>query len=212
MATLDLHEQEQVDAIKAWWKENGKWALAALVVALSSFVGVRGWQGWKSGEAGKAAVLYESVVQQVASNDAKRVDEAAQAVVDKYASTAYAPRAELLAAQVSMQAGDDKQAQRQLHWVIDHASEAGLQSVASLKLAGLLLDEKKYDEALGLLEAKHPQSFDGMYADMRGDVLLAQGKKAEARSAYRTALDKTHEGDVYRSLIRMKLDSLGGAK
>lgn len=212
MATLDLHEQEQVDALKAWWQENGKWMLAALVVALASFVGVRGWQGWKAGEVGKAAVLYESVVQQVTSNDAKRVDAAAQAVVDKYGSTVYAPRAELLAAQVSMQVGEGKLAQRQLHWVIDHAAEAGMQSVASLKLASLLLDAKKYDEALGLLEAKHPQSFDGLYADMRGDVLLAQGKKGEARTAYKAALDKTREGDVYRSLIRMKLDSLGGAK
>lgn len=212
MATLDLHEQEQVDAFKAWWNENGKWTVAALVLAAAAFAGVRGWQSWQAGQAQKAAVLYDDVVQQVASHDPKRVNDAAQAVVDKYGSTAYAPRAELLAAQVSIQTGQDSQAKTQLQWVIDHAAEAGLQSVARLKLASLLLDEKKYDQALALLEAKHAESFDGLYADLRGDVLLAQGKTDEARAAYKTAVDKISEQDVYRNLIQMKLDALGDSK
>lgn len=212
MATLDLHEQEQVDALKAWWNENGKWAVAALLLAALAFAGVRFWKSWQAGQAAGAATLYAGVEQQMVSNDPKRISDAAQAVVDQYGSSAYAPRAELLAAQASLQAGNHDQARMQLQWVIDHAAEDGLQSVARLKLAAMLLDQKKYDEALGLLAAKHPESFDGLYADLKGDVLLAQGKKDEARVAYQAALDKTDSKNTYRNLIQMKLDSLGGAK
>ena len=212
MATLDLHEQEQVEALKAWWKENGRWVMVALILAVGSFVAVRGWQSWQGGKAQQAATLYAGVIQQLGSNDPKRIGDAAQAVVDKFGSTAYASRAQLLAAQASIQAKDDTKATAQLQWVIEHASEDGLQNVARLKLASLLLDEKKYDAALKQLDAKHPASFDGLYADLKGDVLLAQGKKDEARAAYQQAFDKTDEKNSYRNLIQMKLDALGGAK
>ena len=212
MATLDLHEQEQVEAAKAWWKENGRWVVAALIVALASFVAIRGWHSWKEKQSVQAATLYASVEQQLGSKDAKLIGDAAQAVVDKFGSTAYAPRAQLLAAQVSIQAGDNARAQTQLQWVIDHAPEDGLQNVARLKLASLLLDEKKYSDALTLLDAKHPESFDGLYADLRGDILLAQGKKEEARAAYKLAFDKIDDKSGYRNLIQMKLDAIGGSK
>lgn len=212
MATLDMHEQEQVDALKAWWKENGKWAMAALLLALVSFAAVRGWQFWRAQQGQQAATLFAGVVQQIASNDPKRIGDAASAVVDKFGSSAYAPRAQLLAAQADIQAKDAAQAKSRLQWVIDHASEAGLQNTARLKLASLLLDEKDYAGALGLLDAKHPAAFDGLYADLKGDVLFAEGKADEARIAYQAALDKTDDKDVYHSLIQMKLDALGGAK
>ena len=212
MATLDLHEQEQVDALKAWWAENGRWVIIALILAAGSFAAVRGWQSWQGGKEQQAATLYADVIQQVGSDDPKRIGDAAQAVVDKFGSTTYAAQAQLLAAQASIQAKDDAKATTQLQWVIEHAAEGGLQNVARLKLASLLLDEKKYDEALKQLEAKHPTSFDSLYLDLKGDVLQAQGKKDEARAAYQTAYDKTDEKNGYRNLIRMKLDALGGVK
>ena len=146
------------------------------------------------------------------SSDAKRVNDAAAAVMDKYASTSYAPRAALLAAQVNEQGKDAARARTQLQWVIDHAAEAGLKDVARLRLAALLLDEKNYADALKLLEAKHPASFDGLYADLKGDVLSAQGKAAEARAAYQLAYDKTDAKSMYRNLIQMKMDAIGEAK
>jgi len=152
------------------------------------------------------------VVEQVGSNDPKRVNDAAAAVMDKFASTAYAARAALLAAQVNEQAKDVAHAKTQLQWVIDHAGEAALKDVARLRLAAVLLDEKNYADALQLLEAKHPESFDGLYADLRGDVLSAQGKTDEARSAYKLAYEKFDVQNIYRNLIQMKIDALGVAK
>jgi predicted negative regulator of RcsB-dependent stress response len=209
MAELDLHEQEQVDALKAWWKENGRWVVGALVVGLLGFAGTQYWKSHQSSQAAEAAKLYAEVMKQAATNDAKRIGDAADALVSRYGSSAYAPRAQLLAAQASLQARDVAHAKVQLQWVIEHASETGLQDTARLKLASVLLDEKKYDEALKQLDAAHPESFTGLYADLKGDVLSAQGKTAEARAAYQQAYDKTDAQSAYRNLIQLKMDGLG---
>lgn len=212
MAALDLQEQEQIDALKAWWRDNGTKLLGMLLVMTVAFGGWRGWQYFQHKQSNEAATLYAGFIKQLESNDTKRVNDAAAAVMDKFSSTAYAPRAALLAAQANEQGKDVARAKTQLQWVIDHAGEAGLKDVARLRLAAVLLDEKNYAEALKLLEAKHPASFDGLYADLRGDVLSAQGKTDDARSAYKLAYEKTDTKSAYRNLILMKMDALGDAK
>jgi predicted negative regulator of RcsB-dependent stress response len=212
MSTLDLQEQEQVEEFKAWWKDNGKWLLLVLALSVGGFVATKGWQSYKNKQEAGASILFVELNNQISSNDPKRINDAAAAVVDKYGSSAYAPRAELLAAQVNIEAKDNARAKTQLHWVIDHASEPTLKDVARLKLASLLSDEKSYAEALTLLDVPHPDSFGGLYADLKGDVLNAQGKADEARAAYQLAFEKTDAKSAYRNLIQMKLDALGGAK
>jgi predicted negative regulator of RcsB-dependent stress response len=212
MAVLDLQEQEQVDAFKAWWKDNGKWLLIALALAVAGFAAMQGWQFYKEKKMTDASTLYAELEKQLASNDPKRINDAEQAVINQFGTTAYAPRAALLAAQVNLQNKDVARAKSQLEWVIKHADELGLQNVARLKLASLLLDEKNYVEALKLLDVKHADSFMGLYADLKGDVLNAQGKADEARAAYQLAFNKTDAQSKYRTLIQMKLDALGGAK
>lgn len=212
MSELDLQEQEQVDALKAWWKDNGKWVIGVLVVGLLGFAAMQFWKSYQASQATEAAKLYAEVVKQTASNDAKRIGDAADALASRYGSSAYAPRAQLLASQASLQAKDIPRAKAQLLWVIEHASETGLQVTARLKLASVLLEDKKYDEALKQLDAAHPESFSGLYADLKGDVLSAMGKVAEARVAYQQALDKTDAKSAYRNLIQLKIDGLGAAK
>ena len=212
MATLDSQEQEQIDALKAWWKDNGKWLLWTLALVLGGFAAMQGWQSHKSNQAMEAAMLFAELGKQVDSRDPKRIDNAAAAVIDNYGSSAYAPRALLLAAQVNIQIKDVARAKTQLQWVIEHADEEGLKNVARLNLANVLLDEKNYVEAMKLLDAPHPDSFAGLYADLKGDVLGAQGKAEEARAAYQLGLDSTDTKSPYHNLIRMKLDVLGGKK
>ena len=212
MAVLDLQEQEQLEALKAWWKDNRKQLLGLLLIVVVAVGGWRGWQYYQGKQAGEAATLYQQFVEQLASNDAKRVNDAAAAVMDKFASTTYAARAALLAAQVNEQGKDVARAKVQLQWVMDNAGEATLKDVARLQLAAVLLDEKNYTDALKLLEAKHAESFDGLYADLRGDVLSAQGKVEEARSSYKLAYEKIDTQSMYRNLIQMKLDALGVPK
>jgi predicted negative regulator of RcsB-dependent stress response len=120
--------------------------------------------------------------------------------------------AALRAAKVSAQANDLAAAKLNLQWVIDNAREDEQKDVARLRLAGVLLDEKKFDEALKLLDAAHGVAFDGLYADMRGDILAIQGRRAEARAAYQMALEKSDARSNYRPMIQVKLDTLGDAK
>lgn len=212
MAALDLQEQEQVEALKGWWQENGKWVAWVAVIALLAFAGMRYWQSYQANQTAEASKLYGELVKQLETGDAKRVNDAAAAVADKFGSTPFASRAQLLAAQVNLSSFKDvATAKSQLQWVIEHGKEDGLLNLARLKLAATLLDEKKYDEAMKLLQSRHAESFDGLYADLKGDILHAQGKHAEARAEYQLALDKTDAKSMYRNLIQMKLDALGGA-
>ncbi len=212
MAVLNLEEQEQVDAFKSWWKSNGNFILGAVLVGLVAMGGWRGWNYYQSEKTNEAATLFGELNQQLESNDAKRINDAATAMMDKFPSSAYATRSALLAANINELVQDTARAKTQLQWAIDHADEPTLRDVARLRLAALLLDEKNYAEAMKLVEAAHASSFDALYADMKGDVLSAQGKSAEARAAYQVAVDKIADNNAYRNLIQMKLDALVAAK
>ncbi|MEQ1836750.1 MAG: tetratricopeptide repeat protein [Candidatus Nitrotoga sp.] len=208
MATLDMQGQEQVDAFKSWWKVNGKYAIATLVVVVLSAGAAMGWQVYQAKQISEASTLYAELEKQLSSNDPKRINDAATVIFEKYSSTPYAPRAALLSSQVNIFVGDVVQAKTQLRWVLNHAKEAGLQDIALLQLASILLDEKDYAGSLKLLEETYTDAFVGLHADLKGDVLSSQGKIEEARAAYQQALDKTDATSSYRTLIQMKLDGL----
>ncbi len=212
MAALDLQEQEQLETLKGWWKDNANWILGTVLALVVVSGGWRGWQYYQNKQMIESATLYQQFTEQLQSNDVKRVNDAAAAVMDKYASSPYAARAALTAAQVNELGKETLRAKTQLQWVIEHAGEDGLKSVARLRMAALLLDEKDYTGALKHLEAKHAESFDGLFADLKGDVLNAQGKNAEAKAAYQIAYNKIDAKSAYRNLLQMKLDALGGAK
>ena len=212
MAVLDSHEEEQLEALKNWWRENRNQILGGILIVVVVMGGWRGWQYYRHQQSVEAATLYQQFIQQLGSNDPKRINDAAAAVMNKFSSTPYATRAALLAAQVNEQGKDKTRAKTQLQWVIDNAGEDTLKDVARLRLAAMLLDEKNYADALKLLDAKHPDSFNGLYDDLRGDVLSAQGKIDEARSSYKLAYEKIDPQSMYRNLIQMKLDALGTAK
>ena len=208
----DLEEQEQMEAFKAWWGQYGNLVVAAVVACALSATAFYGWRYYRNQQELAAATLYEQLGQAERQKDAKRVRGISAQIVDKYAATPYAGMASLAAARASFVASDLAAAKTELQWVVDHAREDEMRDVARLRLAGVLLDEKKYDEALKLTEIKPAESFAGLYADMKGDILAAQGKVAEARSAYQQALDKSDAKSPYRQFVQLKLDALGDAK
>ena len=206
----DLQEQEQIDELKAWWKKNGRVVILTIITFAVAASGVQAWGYYQQSQAQQAAELYGTLPQLVQENNQKKVRETSATIIEKFSSTAYAPRAALIAAKVNYQAGDAQSAKAQLQWVIDHAAEDELQDIARLRLAGMLLDEKNYTQAMQLLDAKRNPSYDAFYLDLKGDVLVAQGKFAEARSAYQEAMSKADKKSNYRDLIQIKLDALGG--
>ncbi|WP_428425624.1 YfgM family protein [Methylibium sp.] len=212
MAThLDLEEQEQLDSIKHFWKQYGNLITWVLIIALGGFAAFNGWQWMQRDRAAKASVLFDELEKAAQAGD---VDKAARAFSDmkeRYASTAFAGQAGLLAARAQFEKGQNDAARASLEWVIGNASEQEYPVIAKLRLAGILLDEKKYDEALKALPVDSPPSFAGLVADRRGDILLAQGKADEARVAYRAAFDAMAPTLDYRRLVDAKLTALGAA-
>jgi predicted negative regulator of RcsB-dependent stress response len=208
MSTYDLEEQEQLAALKAWWKEHGGGvALAAVLVAAA----VAAWNGWiwyQRSQAAQAAALYETLQKAARANDLKATQDTAGSILENYPRSAYAPLAALVSAKVQFQAGDLKTARAQLQWVVEHAASDEIRSIASLRLASVLLDDKEPDAALKALEAKPHPGFEALYAAQRGDILMVQKKREEARVAYRAALEKAEPGPL-REGLRLKLEALG---
>lgn len=205
----DLEEQEQLDVLKDWWKRNGNTVLLAVGVFAAVVAGMQGWRHYQKNQQQQAAMVYEAVQTGAQTRDIKRIRDAAGQLIEKYPGTPYAARAALLVAGANLESGDAKSAKAQLQWVTEHAKEEGARDIARLRLAGILLDEKNYAEALKQLEAPHAKAFAGLFADLKGDVLAAQGKTAEARAAYQAALEKMDEKSAYRQVVQMKLDGLG---
>jgi predicted negative regulator of RcsB-dependent stress response len=209
MAHLDLEEQEQLDQFKHFWAQYGGLITWALIVLLALYAGWNGWNYWQNKQAVQATALYEEVERIAASGDAARLDRALGDMKDKFGRTAQAQQAVLLGAAVHATAGRSDAARAALLWVAEEGRDAGYQAVARLRLAGLLLDAKSYDEALKQLSASFPAEFTALAADRRGDVYLAQGKKAEAGAEYQKAWAGLEATSSYRQVVDVKLAALG---
>lgn len=210
MAAYDLEEQEQIDVLKAWWKRNGNTVILAVTVFVAIVAGVQGWRYYQNSQAVKASMMYELLQNAAKSGDAKRTRDAAGQIMEQYSGTAYASRAALMAAKSNYDNGDVQSAKAQLLWAVEHTKEDEVRDMARLRLAGVLLDEKNYADAQKQLATGSSPAFTALFSDLQGDILAAQGKTAEARSAYQAAVDKIGEKSPYRQLIKMKLDGLGG--
>jgi len=205
-------EQEQLDLVKAWWDQYGKLVLLVVIAALLTFAAFQGWGYYRHQQSIAAVTLYVQLEQAQRSNEAKKVRDVAAEIAGKYASTPYAAMANLAAARAAYSTGEFAEAKTRLQWVIDNGRQDEMRHVARLRLAGILLDEKRYDAALTLLESKSAGAFSALFANLKGDILVAQGRPAEARSAYQFAYDKSGPDSPYRNLIQAKLDALGDAK
>ncbi len=206
---LDLEEQEQLDQLKHFWKQYGNSITWALIVILGAFASWNFYQYWQRSQATQAAALYDEVERVVQSADAAKIDRVFADIKSRFASTTYAQQAGLLVAKQHYAAGNVEGAKSALNWVADNASDPGYQALARLRLAGVLIDAKAYDDALKQLNASFPANFEALVADRKGDVLLLQSKKAEAVAEYRKAYKGFEERTEYRRLVEVKLNSLG---
>lgn len=212
MAVYDLEEQEQLDELKSWWKQYQNLVLLVIVAAALTFSGIRGWRYYTTKQALNAGEIYAQQQAAAGAGEQKKVQDMAVLLMKEYPRADYTVLAALAGAKAALESGDPAAARSDLEWVVDHAGSDATRDIARLRLAGVLLEQKNFDEAAKLLAAPHSDSFSALYADLKGDVLVAQGKNDEARSAYQLALDKSAAESVHRTLIQMKLDALGGAK
>lgn len=206
----DHEEQEQLAALKHWWSKNGNRVTWAAIVVLAGVVTWQGWGIYQNRQSQQAAQLYVQVQKAAEAQDNDKIQRAADDMMARFSGTAYAQMSALIAAKSSYAANDVAGTRQHLEWVLAHGEDE-FRAIAAVRLAGVLMDEKSYDDALAVLGKGFPEEFASMVADRRGDVLRAQGKIDEARAAYSEAMAKAGKDDPARQLIQLKLDAIGGA-
>lgn len=211
MATFDLEQQEQLDQFKHFWKKYGNLITWTLVLVLGAYAAWTGYLYWQQKRSAAASGLYEELDRAAEARQADKVAQAFKDLKANYGGTTFAEQGALLAAKVAADNQKPDDAKAALQWVAENGKNANLVAIARLRLAGVQLDAKAYDDALKTLDAKLPAEFAPLADDRRGDVLLAQGKKEEAAKAFTAAWKAMDPTVDYRRFIEGKLTALGQA-
>lgn len=212
MATnLDLQEQEQLDALKAFWKRYGNLVTWLLVAVMAAFAAWNGWNWWQRDQATKSGAMYDELERAAQAGDAAKTARIFADLKERFPRTAFAQQGALATAKLQFDQGQLDAARDTLSWVADKGLEEEIRTVARLRLAALQAEAKQYDAALKTLDAATAPTFEALVADRRGDVLTAQGKPELARAAYQTAWAAMSDKVDYKRLVEAKLTSLGAA-
>jgi predicted negative regulator of RcsB-dependent stress response len=209
--SYDFEEQERLAELKAWWEDNRWYVFGGIAAALIAFGGYRGYNWWSIREADAAAAAYAPVADAVAAKDTKKADEAARKVIAEHPGSFYASDAALVIAKNAFDAGNLDEARKQLEWVVANGADVH-RGVARVRLAGVLMEQKKYDDALKVLDGNKDEAYAPLANDMRGDIMLAQHRLDEARAAYKAAFEKADARNPVKSIAQTKLNALGGGQ
>lgn len=201
-------EEQQVEALKKWWRENGRFVIAGLVVGAAAVFGWRAWVNQQQEQAAAAAAQQTELYAALQAGDTEKVQSLGTVLLAQFADTPSAVHAALALAKVAADKQDYAVAQEHLQWVLDNADDEPLQLIARLRLAQVLLAQDNATAALQKLGLSEPGEFAGLYAEARGDAYVALGDAAMARAAYEEALAALEPGVGDRSLLEMKLSEL----
>jgi len=214
MSTYDLEEQERIDALKDWWDKWGLWVQLGIGAFVIVVFGLQGYRYYQKTQGEQAEALFASVQktaqEAAASKDSKKLSAAASAMAEQYPGSFYATEAQLLAARNAAEVKDWAAAETHLRWVVANGRDL-YKDLARLRLASVLLEGKKYDEALKQLADIGDEGFASVVADLKGDIYAVQGRTDEARAAYQVAVDKSQARSALKSISQAKLDAYGGA-
>ena len=205
---LDLEEQEQVDELKVYWKKYGNYITRGAIAFFVLYGLFQGWVYYQTKQSLSASELYQSIVVLDEKNTKDNMQKS-QSLIDEYSGTPYAGRAAILFAKASYAEGLKDKAKEKLEWASTHAKESGTESIALIQLGQILVEEKKYDEALKKVNDIDNEGYLGLANDLKGDILNAMGKKEDAKKAYQEALKRFGPKDPYARFTQEKLESLG---
>lgn len=205
-------EQEELEKLKAWWKNYGTALIFGVVLGAALLVGIRYWNHTKEQGLEAAAGLYEQMLLDQRAQKLDAVRLTGDTLIKDYASTPYAEMAALVLAKIAHESGNEVGARQHLQWVIDHAKGGVGVHAARLRLARLHVARGEMEPALALLDVKDQQGFESEYQEVKGDIFAAQGRRNEARAAYREALKLLRPDSTYAPILSMKLDDLGPEK
>ncbi len=205
----DQSEKEQLEEIRAWWSENGRFVITGVVLGVAIIVG---WNQWRSSiETAQieASNLFEEVMVAVGDGDSEAAEFAAENLFVNYDQTVYPEQARLALARLYMDKGRDQDAVDVLRELIVAGDESEIQLVGRLRLAKVKLYQNKPDEVVELLKDRGESAFAARYSEVLGDAYTAQGNFAEAQTAYLAALTENPAlQTIDNNLIQLKLNDL----
>lgn len=206
-----MSDEEQVEKLRDWWKENGRAVIAGIIIAVGGVVGWQQWGAYQERQAEAASTSYMRFIEARETDaDAETVARRGQRVMDDYPATTYAAMAGLQLADYQVRDEETEAAIDTLRWVAENAADKPFRDLGRLRLAQLLYGEDALDEALLVLEDAEDGPYDGRYHELRGDIHSAKGDRDRARSAYEDALAVDELPALRRTLIELKLNELGG--
>lgn len=205
---LDLEEQEQVDELKALWKKYGNYITRGVIAFFVLYGLFQGWSYYQTNQSLGASEAYQSIVV-LDEKNTKEIMQKSQNLIDDFGGTPYAGRAAILFAKASYLEGLKDKAKEKLEWASSHAKESATESIALIQLGQILVEEKKYEDALKKVNAVDNEGYLGLSNDLKGDILNAIGKKDDAKKAYQEALKRFGPKDPYAKFTQEKLESLG---
>ncbi len=201
-------DREQEEALRNWWRENWRWIIGGIVLGVVLLVGWRFWQSHTTRQAEQASALYEEY--QTSAADAQKATSAFDRLSAEFPSSPYTLQARLLQAKNHVEANRYEEAATQLRAVIDSADDEELAQIARQRLARVLIQQGKHDEAIALLDPEEAGAFAPQVREIRGDALLAKGDSEAARAEYAAALTADADAQIDRSMLEMKLQQVGG--
>ena len=210
---MEIHatEQEQVDALKKWWKANGSSIVTGLLIGLAVLLGGKAWFGYQERNAANASNLY---VQLMNALDAGKDEEAkshASEIISGFSNTGYAPLSALALARIAANEGELEAAQTQLQWAIDYADSDSVGHVARQRLVRVMIAREDYAGARQILDTVvDTGAYAYQYLALKGDLYKAQDQLAEAAQAYKSALEKMPAQSADATLIRIQYEMLAG--
>jgi predicted negative regulator of RcsB-dependent stress response len=180
-------DQEQMEMLRKWFKENGRWLLTAIVFGILAAFGWHIWQKQNNQRNEQASSLYEQLLTANEQNNPQTINEMSEEIVKRYPKTEYAALATLIAAKTAIYQNNNSGALNKLQWVIDHSASASLRQIARLRRARVQLSQNQPDEAQKTLSIVNDKTYQPAIDEVQGDIYSAKGDSAKARQYYQSA-------------------------
>jgi len=209
---MSASEKEQIEAIQKWWKENGSSIITGLLLGVSILVGGKAWFSYQDTQALNASNIYSGMMTASQGGNPEEARARANRLIGDYTGSAYAPLAALMLARLAVQEGELPAAQAQLQWALDHAESLEVRHEARLRLVRVLIAQQQYEQAGQVLAAvTDPGAYAYLYAELEGDVAVAEGKPEKAVLAYKKALETLPPQALNQAYLTAKYEDVRGA-
>ena len=204
-------DEDQAQRLKQWWKDNWKALAAGLVLGLSGIVGWEQYKAHQSARGAEAARMFDDLKTALVTDKVEEANAIADKLKTDFAKTPYAAQGLMRIAQHAVEKSRFDEALPPLAWVAANAEDEALRPLAQLRQARVLAQQGKFDEALKLLDASTEESYAALAQELRGDILLAQGKRKDARDSFEKALTASDAAAANRETLQRKIDDLADA-